>query len=274
MEGSWSFPILRASTPTRPSPPSSACRSHPHRKVEEPGKGCDRTSARVVCPYAFWSLNRVVLRTVVLPGAPTRRLAEPLRLTPVLFAASSQADRGSQSQTNPSDALEQACRQIFKDVARVRSWTAWKRQIRATRPELLMLLAHTEVSAGEASLQIGSNSLLRRPDITATIVGKSPLVLLVACASAVAGDSFGTLAGTLTARGAAAVVGLLTKLSGDHGSRAAVAVLTALHSTSPGSLSSALALARRNLVAQGLLIGILIVAHGEIEVAIPAGATA
>lgn len=137
-----------------------------------------------------------------------------------------------------------------------------------------MLLAHTEVSAGEASLQIGPNSVLLRPDITATMVGNSPLVLLVACASAVAGDPFGTLAGTLTARGAAAVVGLLTKLSGDHGSRAAVAVLTALCSTSPGSLSSALAMARRNLVAQGLLIGILIVAQGEVDVAVQAGATA
>ncbi len=235
------------------------------------GQGCERTSAKVVCPYAFWALNRTVVRTVVLPDGRPRELPASLDLEPVLLAASDRADFGAAAGRRPSDLLAAACTALFGAVERVTSWTAWRRTVAARRPELLVLLAHTEVSGGEATLQIGRTSFLARPDLTSAVVGSSPLVLLVACASAVAGDEFGTLPGTFTARGAAAVVGLLTKLSGSQGGRAAEAVLTALRGAGhagPIGLGEALATARRDLVARGLLVGMMLVAHGEIDVRI------
>jgi hypothetical protein len=236
------------------------------------GEVCNQTSPRVVCPYAFWSLNRAVVRSVELSKARPRRLLDSLMLKPVLFAATELADQKLVSPT-PSDALEQACAELFGAVKRVRTWPAWQHQVGVTAPELLVLLAHTEVGAGEATVQIGTGSSLARPDISRSMVGASPLVLLMACASAVVGDQFGTLAGTLTTHGAAAVVGSLTALSGDQGSRAAVAVLRALCSISPNTLSAALSIARRELVSQGLLIGMMLVAHGEVNVAVePRGA--
>jgi len=236
-----------------------------------PGEACDRTSSRVVCPYAFWALNRTVVRTVVLPDGRPRPMPPTLDLEPVLLAASTRADFGAAADRRPSDLLTAACAALFGTVERVTSWTAWRREVAARHPDLLVLLAHTEVAGGEATLQIGRNSFLARPDVSTAMLGGSPLVLLVACASAVAGDEFGTLPGTFTARGAAAVVGLLTKLSGSQGGRAAQAVLTALHGAGgagPVGLGAALATARRDLVAQGLLVGMMLVAHGEIDVRI------
>lgn len=238
-----------------------------------PGQACDRASSRVVCPYAFWALTRTIARTVLVPG--DRALPAPARLDlqPVLYAASDRADYGADPAARPTEVLARAVAELFgaDQVGRVTSWTAWRREVATRQPELLLLLAHTETDAGEASLQIGRKSFLARPDISAALVGRAPLVLLVACASAVAGDEFGTLAGTFTARGAAAVVGLLTKLSGSQGARAAAATLTALLAAGRAEadgrgLGLALAQARRDLVSQGLLVGMMLVAHGEIDV--------
>lgn len=262
-------PVLPLELIYEGEPPKPGARLCKHVSAPPPpGEACSHISSRVVCPYAFWSLNRTVVRTVLLPNARARRLPNVLRLTPALFAASELADLGAPPDARPSDALADACERLLGGVIRVRTWSSWRRQIRVAKPELLVLLAHTQVDAGWASLQIGKRSFLARPDISAAIVGDSPLVLMIACASAMAGDPFGTLPGTLTARGASAVVGSLTGLSGEHGSRAATAVLTAICAIGRGSLSTALGLARRDLVAQGLMVGMLLVAHGEIEVAV------
>ena len=243
------------------------------RQPPPPGEACDRTSSRVVCPYAFWALTRTIARTVLLPGGRALPTPSRLDLQPVLYAASQRADYGADPAARPSELLLRACAELFgpDQVGQVTSWTAWRREVAARRPELLLLLAHTETDAGEVSLQIGRRSFLARPDISTALVGHAPLVVLVACASAVAGDEFGTLAGTFTARGAAAVVGLLTKLSGSQGARAAAATLAALLAagrTGPNGsgLGAALAQARRELIGQGLLVGMMLVAHGEIDV--------
>jgi hypothetical protein len=92
--------------------------------------------------------------------------------------------------------------------------------------------------------------------------------VLLACASAAAGDTFGGLPAAFTGRGAAAVVATLSKLKGPHGARAAAAVVKALRgsTTDDGvTLGHALRAARRQLVADGVLVGLLLVAHGEID---------
>lgn len=255
------------------TPRRSGVRLCEHVRQPPPeGESCTRTSSRVVCPYAFWAMNRTIARTVLLPDRRPRPMPAPLDLEPVLFAASARADFGADPKARPSDTLEQACVDLFGAVERVTSWTAWRREVAARAPQLLLLLAHTEVDRGEASLQIGTRSFLARPDITAALVGPAPLVVLIACASAVAGDEFGTLPGSFTAHGAAAVIGMLTKLSGSQGARAGAVTMAALRAAAgvPGGtgLGAALAKARRQLVGQGLLVGMLLVAHGEIDLVV------
>jgi hypothetical protein len=161
-------------------------------------------------------------------------------------------------------------------VEPVTSWRAWRSEVRTRHPELLVTLAHTETIDGEATLEIGRRSTLAQPDIDASFVvgagSTAPLVMLMACASGVVGDSvFGALPASFAASGAAAVIATLSKLRGPDGAAAAVAVVAALTGSVPAegiTLGAALTAARQALLRDGSLIGLLLVGAGEIDVRI------
>ena len=283
--------LVRADTPVLPlelvyeaEPPrrtAKLCRHVTDPEAVPPpewGTPCTLASRTVVCPCAFWGMYRTIVREVVLPRGQSHSMTT-LTLSPVLYAATGIADVGTPSGApRPSDLLEQEARSVFgaAEVTRVTSWTAWRKGIRS-HPELLLLLAHKEMSQGETGLFIGDGSFLASVDVRADIVTRPepgaplPLVLLVACASATAGNEFGTLPGAFAARGAAAVVGTLSKLPGPQGARVGAAILRSLRASAaaadtPGvTLGESLAKARRALVAEGLLIGLLLVSHGNID---------
>ncbi|MDP9463186.1 MAG: CHAT domain-containing protein, partial [Actinomycetota bacterium] len=230
---------------------------------------------KVVCPYAFWGMGRTVARTFrVEHGTAARSPLVPLSLTPVLYAAAARADAESPDDARPSDLLQQALSELVGPAAltRVTSWRAWRSAVKSGHPQLLVVLGHTETAGGEMTIEIGEESRLARPDVSTAVlrgkVGPPPLVVLLACASAAAGDTFGGLPAAFTGRGAAAVVATLSKLKGPHGASAAAAVIRALReSTTDGgvTLGRALTTARRRLIADGVLVGLLLVAHGEID---------
>ena len=281
--------LVRADTPVLPielvyqgEPPrrtAKLCRHVTEPQAVPPpewGRPCASASRTVVCPYAFWGMYRTIIRDVELPrGQANPRVV--LTLPPVLYAASEIADNGTpQGAAKPSDQLQNETESLFGAVERVTSWTAWRVGVR-THPHLLVLLAHRETSGGETGLFIGDGSFLPSVDVRADVVGRPgpgvapPLVLLMACASATAGNEFGTLPGAFAARGAAAVVGTLSKLSGPQGSKAGRTILRSLRRSADGAgtagvtLAESLAQARRDLIAEGLLIGLLLVSHGDID---------
>ncbi|HRO28166.1 MAG TPA: hypothetical protein PLD19_12125, partial [Luteimonas sp.] len=91
--------------------------------------------------------------------------------------------------------------------------------------------------------------------------------ILLACSTAVPRNVFGGLPAAFTGNGAAAVVATLSKLTGPHGAHAAAAVVKAVFdsSTSATRLGMAMTAVRRRLVDDGLLVGLLLVSHGEID---------
>jgi hypothetical protein len=236
---------------------------------------CQEVGNRVVCPYAFWGQQRVIARTIRLDSESSAdRESAPLSLRPVLYAAASRADAEVTTGEKPSDVLEAELASIVGSsaVVRVRRWNDWKSKVRKTHPQLLVVLGHTESAAGETLLEIGTKSWLRDPDIDAEYLrardSPPPLVLLLACSSAVPRNCFGGLPAAFTGGGAAAVVATLTKLHGPHGARAAAAVVRALcggGSPGPARLGAALTKARHQLIEDGLLVGLLLVSHGEID---------
>lgn len=236
---------------------------------------CKEAGKAVVCPYAFWGQQRVIARTIRLNGARARHLEPaPLNLRPVLYAAAERADKDTPAGEKPSDMLESELAGIVgtSSVVRVSSWSEWKRKVRQMHPQLLVVLGHTVSTAGETLLEIGAESWLRDPDVDAEyLCGKDfppPLVVLLACSSAVPRNCFGGLPAAFTGSGAAAVVATLTKLHGPHGARAAAAVVRAICGDgAPGSsnLGGAMTAARHQLIKEGLLVGLLLVSHGEID---------
>ncbi|MDQ7992391.1 MAG: hypothetical protein REI45_06890, partial [Propionicimonas sp.] len=240
-----------------------------------PGQRCERAGPGLVCPYAFWGLTRTIIRDVLVGPGVERVPVQRLALSPVLFAAVARADEGADPAALPSAGLEDAAVRLFAPVERATSWSDWRGRVGRSRPQLLLLLAHTDLDDGEAMIEIsrssrGWPSVLHRPDISPADLGRPgdpmPLVVLVSCASAILGDNAGTLAGTLTSRGAAAVVGLLARLSGAQGARVGTALLEALADGRGTDLATALTVARRRLLADGLLVGLLVLAHGQVDV--------
>lgn len=251
----------------RDSPARSArlCKHvhHPPPLLE----GCELAGRNVVCPYAFWGLTRTVSRNFLISDSDAGQLLSPLVLRGVLFAASDRADADLSLNSRPSDAVGDKCLELFQSVHRVKTWTSWRSGVREMDPELLLLLAHTGFQHGESTLQIGASSTIARPDLTSREVRKGSLVLLISCASAMAGDQFGTLAGTMASRGAGAVVGMLTQISGKQGSRVAVALVEALATSRAERLSYAVTMARRDLIMGGEMAGFLLIAHGDMDIA-------
>jgi len=191
--------------------------------------------------------------------------------SPVLYGATSIADYGAPATSRPSDRVENKAQDLFGAVTRVTSWTAWRKQVKNSHPQLLLLLSHTQQERGEVKLHIGKTSYLARPDIRANVIRADgvapPLFVLIACASATVGDPFGTFPGVLIAKGAGAVVGTLAKINGPQGAAAAASFLDSLQKCAGQghSLADALTTTRRSLIRNGLAAGLILVSHGELD---------
>jgi hypothetical protein len=266
------FPLELVYEGTAPKAKALICEHH--RNAPPPaGETCGYTSPKRVCPYAFWGMHRRVTRTVqfekLLPGEHTHEL----RINDVLYAAAKQADANSPPNARPTELLATAAQQLVgtKQAAPVTSWTAWSKQVDLRQPALLVVLGHTQRELDETSILIGKTSSLATTDVTARMVRKpanpAPIVVLMACASGQDADAFGTMAGAFMARGAGAVVATLTKLAGRHGAAASQEIMRALVDAGPtnGSVGDAVWSARRALVAQEKVLGLLLVNHGDVD---------
>ena len=271
--------LVNPQTPVLPlelayaGPPPDPQRAKLCAHIDEPpplGEACDRVTTRIVCPYAFWGLHRSIARTVAAEDDDRAGSSTASGSTSsILYAATVIADDGASS-PKPSDTVLVSAEQSFRSVTRVTSWRAWRKAVRTVKPDLLVVLGHTLREGSETRLYIGKSSSIARVDISAALLRTNdsprPLVLLIACSSAALGDSFGTLPGALTAKGAGAVVGTLSKIVGPQGAAATVQLLQALHDAEgEGSVGDAVAVARYSLVAQKRPIGLLLVSHGELD---------
>ena len=243
------------------------------RHVEDPppmGKPCDRASVRRVCPYAFWGLHRSISRTVW--SKESHRSSSPGQgpAYTVLYAATVIADDGAKA-PKPSDSVLAAAQNLFSPVTRVTSWRAWRTAVEgAGRPNLLVVLGHADVTGIQTRIYIGRRSAVSDLDLAKAMLGveggHDELVLLIACASGMRGGPFGTLPGALTAKGAGAVVGTLSKIIGPQGATATMHLLDSLHSAvGKESVGVAVARARYTLVKEKRPIGLILVSHGELD---------
>ena len=236
-----------------------------------PGTGCDKVSDKIVCPYAFWGLHRTISRTVRWDGPPLApEGAGGTGDFSVLYASTAIADEGADAPV-PGDQVLAAAKKAFKAVKRVKTWKTWRKEIERRKPRLLVILGHAVVVGNDTSIFIGSNSSIAGVELTGAdlVIPPSPrpLVLLIACKSAVIGNAFGTLPGLLTAEGAGAVVGTLATITGPAGATAAVHLLQAFQEAAGTNarVGDVVANARLSLLAEKRLMGLILVSHGELD---------
>ncbi len=261
-----------------PAPTADAQLCH---HVDEPPElpvRCDNLSPSTVCPYGFWGMTTTISRVVEaspIEDPAMARALESIAPTPVLYAAVDLADSGG-GRPKPSNRLEKSAKRLFGRVSRVTTWRTWKTKIRNLRPHLLVVLGHTELRDREQKIFIGANQPMSQPDISAELIAvegeTAPIVILMACATARPEVPFASLPGTFALKGARSVIATMSKINGEHGSRAAECLLEELHRSSGSSrrLSEAVASARRQLVAEGLLVGLVLVSHGDVDLILEA----
>jgi hypothetical protein len=258
-----------------PAPTSKAQLCDHGSNPPPPGQACEQASTKRVCPYAFWGLYRSIARTVkwASEGATNRQpWTTKIRASSVLCGASAKADEII-TDPLPTDRVRGTAEGLFGRVAFVQRWSDWREKIKSAKPNLLVILGHTMMEPGaNLSLYLGQRSVLEdvnlvdRPDYLHAD-GTRPLVFLIACASAVLRNPYGSFPGAFTREGAGAVVGTLSKINGPHAATATEYLLRAIYdlADTSSSVGDAVQAARRNLIAERKPIGLVLVSHGEMD---------
>ncbi len=239
--------------------------------MKPPARKCEEASTTKVCPYRFWGASRAVSRVIRFTGKWAHRAPiASLDLEPILYSSVARADDDAPPGSLPSERLAAALRSHVEkqEFSQVASWEQFAERI-SREPELIVVLGHTDRVRSDTRLYIGKNDMLASRDLSPRYVGAQgspPLVLLLACSSALSSNPLGNMAGKFIREGAAAVVGTLTQLTGPHAASAGEALVEALFAGGTDrTLGVAVVEARRRLLAKGLLVGLLLVTLGEID---------
>jgi hypothetical protein len=289
------FPLELAYDDPAPVPEARLC---PHagralaaasRRTErgrEPGgctDGCPSGQDRetVVCPLAFWGLDRVIerqadatlkadvgVRATPSPGADRLDIVGP-----ALLAAHERVDA---EVTGCTDMVRDALARVSAGgVNLAGSWAEWRAHVSSDAPTVLVLLPHCRKHADvdRPLLEIGTDDQLVINNVNRTHVSgndeRSPIVLLIGCRTSVGDGELQTFPVKFLRNGAALVVGTVATVLGRHAGPVTARLLTALDrmATANGGAGArfgdALLEAKRELVAEGYPMALALTAHGD-----------
>lgn len=240
-----------------------------------------------VCPLGFWALAKVIERQAFDPddarairaeGGDFELLAEPREgrrsigaLNRIVYAASSRANDvvdGTIEAT--ATALQRWSADAFRQAT---DWATWTAAIEEIRPDLLVMLPHTEVDdVGEPVIEVGEKQVLHVVEIdahhVATTTDVTPMVLLLGCATGVSDYPLLKLPTSFRRRGASIVLTTLTTVLGRHAGPVAQMLVEALHSLPAGDTRPFGEIARdvrRKALADGNLMALVLAAYGDAD---------
>lgn len=238
-----------------------------------------RMRAPRVCPSHFWGLSKVIERHGGLGGRAgafevrSERREGLMALPPLVGAVV-----GASGRVGPDDltAVVTVARQTFKRARKASSWSEWSSLVREADPGVLVALPHHEEDASVdpalSCLELGT-SLLPAGGIELRYVGErrpGPVVVLVGCNTALDRTPIDSFAGEFRAAGASVVVATLGPVIPEEAARAAEAVVRALgdatrEAGAATTFGEVMLRARRALVGEGLVLGLLLVANGDAD---------
>jgi hypothetical protein len=164
-----------------------------------------------LCPMHFWGFRKLIERNGTVgalepasPGTPPaashQRLCVPskqayCKVNGLLFAASKRAflyATDAQSQAAERTSLVTALSGLCGTVSDASDWDEWRREV-IKKPNLLVLIAHTDEYLSTPVLEIGDRQLLGRPEILNDIsgaAGQPQLLILLGCSAADVTENF------------------------------------------------------------------------------------
>jgi hypothetical protein len=262
--------------------------------------GWDR-SIRYVCPAGFWSMNRVIERHasdrdlpqdadvpdlggqafgVVNPARPIPASSALGRFTAALFAWSDIVERTDAEQV--TDALQTLTK---RRVFAVHRWPTWVARIAGRRPNLLVLLAHTDSdAAGLTILQIAKKAnqssgrfgrIFVRADPVAGLPEPGPVVLLLGCDTARAWTEYQSWVVLFKHHGAEIVVGTIASVAAKHAANVARRLAIQLGAVegrgddkAKVAFGDVLMRSRQGLLADGEVMSLALTSYGDSDLAI------
>jgi hypothetical protein len=232
-----------------------------------------------VCPLRFWALSKVIERHAALTTAgggfelrsERNRVRTALReLDGVLVGASTKVT------ARDVRSASRAARKLFRSARRASSWAAWTKTVGGHGPAVLVAMPH---QASDETLQpplpalelggdlLTSGALVPR-HVRRDTDDPGPIVLLIGCNTATNATSLDSFAADFRRNGAPVVIATFGEILADQAAFAVRALLTRIDEASRqahGTIGEALLRARRDLLAEGVVLGLLLVAHGDAD---------
>ncbi len=250
------------------------------------GGGPDAATADPpVCPLRFWGLSKVIERHAALSGDPngatfavrSERVDGRQRLRALTGAVV-----GSSERVAPGDlaAVVSAAQAAFGHAVSVADWSSWKAEVKERSPAILVAVPHHELDGRRdppvSSLEMG-HALLPAGGIEPAHVGSGgvlpgPIVVLLGCNTGLDDTPLDNFAGEFRRQGASVVVCTLGELIVDQASGAAQALVSELAAAVralDSTLGDALLQVRRALLAKDVVLGLLVVGHGDADWLLP-----
>jgi len=235
-----------------------------------------REAGEQLCPMGFLGVSGVIERHLWKSGQEVRPWSTfdeptPKRyriddLSSIAFAASDKADRFRDSEVEPHEVVRIANIESSLGVKRVPDWSSWKANLTQGSPSLLLWLLHLDNDVAF----VGANSGLNLSAIGKPHVREAPVVIAIGCSSGLRNMPGGSLPVVLQRSGVRIVVAAMTKILGRHANRVARDLALFLreaaskpNSSTVGEIISAM---RRRLLADGLALGLAIVAFGDADI--------
>ena len=236
-------------------------------------------AAPSVCPSHFWGLAKVIERHAGLGGRAgafevrSERSDGASALPPLVGAVV-----GASGKVEAADvsAVVAVAEKTFRQARQAGTWAEWVTVVGEAEPAVLVALPHHEedssVDPALSALELGS-SLLHAGGIELQYVGDGrpgPVVVLLGCNTMLDRTPIDSFAGEFRAAGASVVVATLGPVIPGDAARAAETLLGAMGEAAGAAGEGAtfgevMLHVRRALVAEGLVLGLLLVANGDAD---------
>ena len=229
-----------------------------------------------VCPMGFWSLSRVLewrsqkadsrenpeALDISNEPAPGRRVLKPLEKIVL--------GRSARVESKDSQQLEIVLQQQTASWKEVKSWEEWATAVRTESPTMLVLMPHVDNRKNPPLMEIQEKPKdppgIEKTDVVGT-PPKQPIVLLLGCGAATSLVDFQSLPAQFRRKQAATVIAPVAELLAQDAPELARVLIETFAEGEQGAraLGEVLLTARRKMVAEGRLAGILLLSFGDAD---------
>ncbi len=250
----------------------------------------DDGDASVVCPLAFWGVQKVIerhrhdraLRQQVAPGEDFLLRAEPARdRKPLVILRAAVAGANYRvNKTGMTAVCERLKKATSTEISPVAKWEDWTAAVKDTQPSILVAIVHNEKKQNTVwtQMEIGQNSWVDsngfgkdyfRPRPS----GPDPVLLLLACESGSADVTFNSFVAKARQDGAAMVVAAGAQIHEAHAVTVTCELIDALESGISRAAAAGKEVTfgdvfrnvRRALLARGVLMVLTLETYGDAD---------